>query len=84
MFKFVRSREFLVYMALIVLVVAAVPAFAQSDTLTVDTGAFITAINDWFPMAVSIITVGVGIAGAFALARFVGRMILDALSGNMK
>ncbi len=81
---FLRSRLFLVYAALMATLVAAVPTFAQSDTLTVDTGAFIAAINDWFPMAVSIITIGVGIAGAFALARFVGRMILDALSGNMK
>jgi hypothetical protein len=83
MLKSLRSRLAVLVMVLSVSLMSALPAMAQSDTITVDTGAFISEINNWFPMAVSIAAIGVGIAGAFALARFVGRMILDAFNGRM-
>lgn len=68
---------------LLVMAIAVAPIFAQSDTITVDTGMFIGAINNWLGMAMSIIAIGVGISGAFALAVFVGNMIVGALRGNM-
>jgi len=63
--------------------VLAVPTFAQSDTISVDTGVFISQINAWLPMALTVVAIGVGIAGAFALALFVGRMLLNAFNGRM-
>lgn len=72
----------LVVFALLVVSVASVAA-QSSSTITIDTGAFILGINTWLPMAISIIVIGVGIAGAFALARFVGRMIVDAFDGKI-
>ena len=67
-----------------VLMALAVPAMAQAtDTISIDTGSFIAGINTWLPMAVSIIVIGVGIAGAFALAEFVGNMIIGAFRGKI-
>ena len=78
-----RNRAIWLYLTVVAMLATALPAMAQSDAITVDTGAFIAASNQWFPMAVQIITIGVGIAGAFALAQYVGRMILGALQGKM-
>ncbi|MEO0564850.1 MAG: hypothetical protein AAF125_22275 [Chloroflexota bacterium] len=65
------------------MLLAAVPTFAQSDTITVDTGLFISEINNWLPMALTITAIGVGIAGGFALAGMVGRMIVNAFNGRI-
>lgn len=79
-----RNRKFtLLVMVVVVMAVAVTPAFAQTSTILVDTDQFIGAINSWLPMALSIMAIGVGIAGAFALAKFVGNMIIGALSGKI-
>lgn len=59
--------------------------FAQTTpaTISVDTDQFINAINQWLPMAITIAAIGVGIAGGFKLAQFVGRMIVDAFDGRL-
>ena len=82
MLKTIRSR-LLLFMALVSVLAMAVPAFAQSDTLSVDTSIFISAINDWLGMSLGIVAIGVGISGAFALATFVGALIVNALRGRM-
>lgn len=70
-------------MAMMILAIGAVPSFAQSATLEIDSDVFINSINLWLGMAISIVAIGVGIAGAFALARYVGQMILSAFSGKI-
>jgi hypothetical protein len=77
------SRNFYRYLLIAIVVLSiAGSAFAQS-TLEIDANSFIASINTWLAMAISITAIGVGIAGAFALARYVGRMILDAFGGKM-
>lgn len=73
------SRYMLVFMILMML---AVPAMAQESTLTVDTGVFIDGINSWLGTAMPIAAIGVGISGAFALAGYVGGMIVKAFRGG--
>lgn len=71
------SRFMLVFMILML----AAPAFAQS-TLNVDTAVFIEGINSWLATAMPIAAIGVGISGAFALAGYVGNMIVKAFRGG--
>jgi hypothetical protein len=59
------------------------PVAAQSATISFDTDTFINSINQWLPMAVSIAAIGVGIAGGFKLAQFIGRMIINAFDGRL-
>lgn len=63
-----------------VILIMAMPSFAQSVSLNVNTDDFINAINQWMTLAVGIIVIGVGIRGAFALANYVGDMIINAFS----
>lgn len=77
------SKARYILLALVVLIASVAPSFAQSATLDIDADTFITSINTWLSMAIAITAIGVGIAGAFALARYVGRMILDAFNGKM-
>ncbi len=77
------KKQLIILLVLAFALVLAVPTFAQSDTITVDTGVFISQINTWLPMALTITAIGVGIAGAFALAMFVGKMLLNAFNGRM-
>ncbi|MEO1442446.1 MAG: hypothetical protein AAFV33_18745 [Chloroflexota bacterium] len=55
---------------------------AQSDTINIDTGVFISEINNWLPLAITIAAIGVGVSGAFALALFVGRLLVNAFNGR--
>lgn len=71
------------FVTLAILVFSAMPAFAQSVSVDVDTDTFISAINQWLPLALALTAIGVGIAGAFALANMVGRMIIDAFNGRV-
>ena len=84
MFNFLNNPKFrmLFITALLVLSIAG-SSFAQSDAISVDTSMFIAAINQWLPMAMTIAAIGVGIAGGFKLASFVGRMIVDAFDGKL-
>ena len=85
MFKCFNDRRALTYaMVIAIVVLAAVPTFAQSSsTVDLDASVFISAINTWLPMALSIGAIGVGIAGAFALMKYVGKMIIDAFNGRV-
>lgn len=77
----IRNNKTLRYALVTVLIFAmSVSSFAQSVDLEIDTDEFITSINLWLGLAVSIVVIGVGIKGAFALARMVGDMITDAFN----
>jgi hypothetical protein len=56
---------------------------AASVTLDINTDDFITGINDWLVVALPIVAIGVGISGAFAIALFIGRMIINAFKGTV-
>ena len=75
--------KFNLYVLLAVLFSVGAPVLAQSDSIQFDTGTFIAEINNWLPMAISIAAIGVGIAGGFKLAQFVGRMIINAFDGRL-
>jgi hypothetical protein len=78
--KLIKGK-FLVLLVLI-FVVGVVGVSAQ-ETIIVDTDSFITAINDWLVIALPIVAIGVGISGAFAIALFIGRMIITAFEGKI-
>ncbi len=78
-----NKKSFLILLLVIMTLVMVAPTFAQSDSITVDTGVFISEINNWLPMALTVTAIGVGVAGAFALALFVGRMLLNAFNGRL-
>lgn len=67
----------------LVLAIAVAPSFAQTATIDINTDDFINQINNWLPMAITIAAIGVGIAGGFKLAQFVGRMIVNAFDGRL-
>jgi hypothetical protein len=75
-----RKLQYL-FLIVSVFLLAVMPAAAQS-TLNVDTGVFIDNINAWLGTAMPIAAIGVGIAGAFALANYVGGMIVKAFKGG--
>lgn len=76
-----NNRLFVRSMVIAIVVASLVGGvFAQSVDLDIDTNDFITAINLWLGLAISIVVIGVGIKGAFALARMVGDMIVDAFN----
>lgn len=80
----VFNRNFMVIMVLLAFFAFNVgSSFAQSASLDIDADLFINSINSWLSMAIALVAIGVGIAGAFALARYVGRMILDAFNGKI-
>lgn len=56
---------------------------AQSASIDIDTDTFINAINQWLPLALTITAIGVGIAGGFKLAMFIGRMLINAFDGRL-
>lgn len=64
-------------------------AFAQTNTpvpptatvtpgLTVPTNEFFTSTNSWIQTFAPILAIGVGIAVALAILRFIGKQIVDA------
>lgn len=69
--------------AALVLSLANAMAMAQSATIDIDTDTFINAINQWLPLALTITAIGVGIAGGFKLAMFIGRMLINAFDGRI-
>lgn len=83
MIAFLKKQYLKFVVAMMLVFSLAASAFAQSETISISTGEFIAAINQWLPMAMTIAAIGVGIAGGFKLARFVGRMIVDAFDGRL-
>ena len=69
-------------MAMVIVATMSGATFAQSDIVALDTDIFITQINQWLPMALQIVAIGVGIAAAFALAGMVGMMLVNAFKGR--
>lgn len=80
---FSRFKQYLTsrYLLVLSVLMLAAPALAQSS-LEVNTDVFIDGINSWLATAMPIAAIGVGISGAFALAGYVGNMIVKAFRGG--
>lgn len=78
MFNFSRRNVVIMAIMVFVFVFAGIAGAQDSVTLDVSTDEFISAINQWLPLAISVVVIGVGISGAFALAQFVGSLITNA------
>lgn len=76
-----RYRHYLI--AMLVIMVVAGASMAQTASIDIDTDTFINAINQWLPLALTITAIGVGIAGGFKLAMFIGRMLINAFDGRL-
>lgn len=83
MFNYFRSQLLKLHTWIMsTMLVLVSPIMAQSDTISIDTGTFITEINNWIGVAIAIVAIGVGISAAFALAQYVGNMFVSAFSGR--
>jgi hypothetical protein len=71
------------YLLAMLIALFSVAVSAQSATIDIDTDTFINAINQWLPLALTITAIGVGIAGGFKLAMFIGRMLINAFDGKL-
>lgn len=87
--KSVRDQALLFFL----LALSSVAAFAQTNTpvpptaipptatnviLTVPTNQFFTSANSWITQFAPVLAIGVGIAVALAILRFIGKQIVDA------
>lgn len=55
-----------------------VPPTATPVTLSVPTNQFFTSANGWITQFAPVLAIGVGIAVALAILRFIGKQIVDA------
>lgn len=58
----------------------AVPAFAQSDTITIDTSSLFTQINTWIAALDDVVFLGAAIGIAIAVLTYIGYTILRAFN----
>lgn len=72
-----------VYLSAMIVLLYGGLSFAQTASIDIDTDVFIGAINQWLPLALTITAIGVGIAGGFKLAMFIGRMLINAFDGRI-
>ena len=81
-FKQKVSSPFMRYMMFVlILMFATAPAFAQV-TLDIPTDDIFTSINGWIVTFVPVVAIGIGIAAALAILRFVGNEIIKAFKGG--
>ena len=65
-----------------VLAMSAISSFAQTTVpIVVDTNAIFTETNTWIEVFVPIVAIGIGIAVALAILRFIGKQIVSAFNG---
>lgn len=84
------SKQVLIFSIVVMAVLmGSMAAFAQTNTpipptatvtpgLTVPTNEFFTSTNSWISTFAPILAIGVGIAVALAILRFIGKQIVDA------
>ena len=60
---------------LLMLAFSVASAFAQTVSLDINTDDFLNQTNIWIPLAVAIVSIGVGIRLAFGLAEYIGGML---------
>lgn len=64
--------------AFLLLLFVAAPAFAQSDTINVDSGVLITNVNLWIPIMFAILALPAGIRIAMRVVNFIIDAFVDA------
>jgi len=67
-------------MTLAFIMVMTVPSMAQSDSITVDTGAIFTNTNLWIPVMITILAIPAGIRIAMAIVQ----LIIDQFVGAFR
>lgn len=74
-----KSTPYRVLMLLAMLVVISAVSFAQTAVpLVVPTNEIFTQTNSWLQTFAPVVAIGVGIAVALAILRFIGKQIIDA------
>ena len=77
MIALMRSKFYITLMIVIIALFNAVAVFAQV-AITVDTDVIFTEANNWIVVFTPIIAIGLGIAIALAILRFIGKQIISA------
>lgn len=77
-----RKRLVLFAVLVAVFVVTALPAAAQSTTITVDTDVLFSSVNQWIATFLPVLAIPIGIAIALALLWMIGSQIVNAFKGR--
>ncbi len=77
-----RKRFVLFFVLVAVFVVSALPAAAQSTTITVDTDVLFSSVNQWIATFLPVLAIPIGIAIALALLWMIGSQIVNAFKGR--
>jgi hypothetical protein len=79
----IRNKTYALSFLLALLFVLAVPAFAQTPVpIVIDTNEIFTQTNIWIDVFIPIMAIGIGIAVALAILKFIGGEILKAFRGG--
>jgi hypothetical protein len=76
----VGSKSYRLIMVVMVLAITALQAFAQV-AIVVDTDTIFTEANTWIAVFTPIVAIGIGIAIALAILKFIGAQIVSAFKG---
>jgi len=79
MFEVMRSKFFITLMIVVIALVNALSVFAQV-AITIDTDVIFTEANTWITVFTPIVAIGIGIAIALAILRFIGKQIVSAFN----
>lgn len=77
-----RKRLVLFAVLVAVFVISALPAAAQSTTITVDTDVLFSSVNQWIATFLPVLAIPIGIAIALALLWMIGSQIVNAFKGR--
>ncbi len=77
MINLLRSLRLRVFIIAVIVFSAVMVSFAQVQ-ITVDTDAIFTEANVWIAVFTPIVAIGIGIAIALAILRFIGKQIVSA------
>jgi hypothetical protein len=79
MLEVMRSKFFITLMIVVIALVNALSVFAQV-AITIDTDVIFTEANTWITVFTPIVAIGIGIAIALAILRFIGKQIVSAFN----
>ncbi len=77
--KISRKQAIQFVVLAILLLIAAIPAFAQTPVpIVIDTNEIFTQTNNWIDVFLPIVAIGAGISIALAILTFIVRQIVQA------